>query len=205
MELQSLGATKVFTDTVDMSKRSEIVSAASRLREQIGTVTILYNNAGIASVKPFLKLEPDTIKKVFDINILAHFWTLQEFLPDMLAKNKGHIVTMCSLMAYMSFRGSQPYFASKSALHGLIECLKSELYFNDKNCNIKFTTIYPSFTKTNLTVGNEAGFKIKMRYPWLSPFMEADFVANKIVEGILYEMEYIYLPFHFRIALAVLL
>lgn len=186
-----------------MSKRSEILAAAFRVRKNVGSPTILYNNAGIASVKPFFELNPPTIKKVFDINVLAHFWTLQEFLPDMLAKNKGHVVTMCSMMAHMAYRGSPPYFSSKHALDALIECLKEELYFNDKNCKVKFTTIYPSFTKTNMTVGDQAGFKITMKLPWISPFLEVDWVVGKIIEGILYEKEYVYLPNKFRMYIAV--
>lgn len=98
------------------------------------------------------------------------------------------------MMAFMETRGSPPYISSKHAVNALIECVKDELYFNDENCKVKFTTIYPYFTKTNMTTGDKSGFKITMKLPWLSPFLEVDWVAQKIVEGILYEKEYVFLP-----------
>lgn len=59
---------------VDISNRFNVYAAAERVKQEIGTVTILVNNAGIVTGKRFLECEDEKIIKTFDVNILAHFW-----------------------------------------------------------------------------------------------------------------------------------
>lgn len=60
--------------TVDISKRENVYAAAERIKQEIGTVTIVVNNAGIVTGKRFLECSDEKIIKTFDVNILAHFW-----------------------------------------------------------------------------------------------------------------------------------
>lgn len=59
---------------VDISNRFNVYAAADRIKQEIGTVTILVNNAGIVTGKRFLECEDEKIIKTFDVNALAHFW-----------------------------------------------------------------------------------------------------------------------------------
>lgn len=59
---------------VDVSDQSQVQLAASQVRNHIGDVDILINNAGIAPCEPFKELTNEKIKRVFDVNIMAHFW-----------------------------------------------------------------------------------------------------------------------------------
>ena len=78
-------------------------------------MTILINNAGIVSGKGFLEVSDQMIRKTFEINAMAVLYAAREFLPDMLKANKGHIVTISSLSAFVSPPGLSEYAASKSA------------------------------------------------------------------------------------------
>ena len=55
---------------------------AARVRSEVGKVDILMNNAGIVTGKSILDLTQQDIEKTFDVNILAQFWTIKAFLPE---------------------------------------------------------------------------------------------------------------------------
>lgn len=59
---------------VDISNRFNVYAAAERVKQEIGTVSILVNNAGIVTGRRFLECSDEQIIKTFDVNTLAHFW-----------------------------------------------------------------------------------------------------------------------------------
>lgn len=59
---------------VDISNRHAVYATAERIKQEIGTVTILVNNAGVVTGKRFLECADEQIIKTFDVNALAHFW-----------------------------------------------------------------------------------------------------------------------------------
>jgi len=122
-------------------------------------VTILINNAGIGPCKEFLKYSPEALEKTFKVNVLAQFWILREFLPNMIEYSKGHIVTTCSIAGLKANRYMVPYHGSKFAVHGYLESLKDELRHHPKKPDIKFTTVYPTAVNTQLIDGIRFGFR----------------------------------------------
>lgn len=58
----------------DVSKREDVVELASKVVKEVGDVSVLVNNAGIMPCHPFTMSSSDEIKKIFDINVFAHFW-----------------------------------------------------------------------------------------------------------------------------------
>lgn len=59
---------------MDVSKRQEVLDSAALVKQQVGNVTVLVNNAGIMPCRPLFSQNHETIQKIFDVNILAHFW-----------------------------------------------------------------------------------------------------------------------------------
>jgi len=57
-----------------VSDRDAVLSLATKVKEEVGEVSILVNNAGIMNCHPLLRHNPQEIRKTFDINVLAHFW-----------------------------------------------------------------------------------------------------------------------------------
>ena len=58
----------------DVSDRDAVLSQANKVKEEVGDVSILINNAGIMHCHPLLRHTPQEIRKTYDINVLAHFW-----------------------------------------------------------------------------------------------------------------------------------
>ena len=65
---------QVYSYICDVSDRSAVYDTANRVRQEVGVVTILVNNAGIVSGKRFLETPDDKIVKTFEVNAISHFW-----------------------------------------------------------------------------------------------------------------------------------
>merc|ERR1712080_39458 len=70
---------KAVAYTVDMSRKEDIYKAAILTKEQVGTVTILVNNAGIVSGSPILDTPDERIIKTFEVDSFSHLWTIKAF------------------------------------------------------------------------------------------------------------------------------
>ncbi|XP_014486626.1 PREDICTED: 17-beta-hydroxysteroid dehydrogenase 13-like isoform X2 [Dinoponera quadriceps] len=175
-EIKKLGVTAAYAYKCDVSKREEIFEVAARVKREVGDVTILVNNAGIMSCHAFLDHTADEIKRIFDINVLAHFWTLQAFLPSMIEKNHGHIVALSSIVGLFGLSNIIPYSASKFAVRGLMEAINDELQLSTKGKSmIKFTTVYPYIVDTGFCK------KPRIKFPSLTPIVSLEVAASHII------------------------
>lgn len=77
-----------------------ILTSVLLITFQIGHPTILINIAGIVAGKTILDLSERDIRRGVDVNLLAHFWTVKAFLPEMVRRDHGHVVTMASALAF---------------------------------------------------------------------------------------------------------
>jgi all-trans-retinol dehydrogenase (NAD+) len=151
---------KAFAYTVDIADRAQVDKFYLKVRKEVGDVTILFNNAGVANPGPFLQVPPEKLEKIVQVNLLAHFWTLRAVLPRMIEKNHGHVVTISSCGAFMGLKNAAVYGASKFGTRGFIDGIVDELRdCSSKTDKIQFTTVFPSFIKSNMT----AGFRVKFR------------------------------------------
>jgi len=58
----------------NVTDREEVFRIAKKVKEEVGDVTILINNAGIVFVKSFMNQSFDEIKQVINVNVIAHYW-----------------------------------------------------------------------------------------------------------------------------------
>ncbi|PIK38915.1 retinol dehydrogenase 10 isoform b [Apostichopus japonicus] len=177
---------KAYTYTCDVTKREEVYRVAQRVKEEVGDVFILVNNAGIVSGKQFLHLTDEEIIKTMDVNTMAHFWTLRAFLPDMVRSNQGHVVTISSLLGESAVGGLSDYCTSKFAVRGLHDAILREMSVLDSQVNC--TVVCPFGVSTGMFDG------VKLRHEFLLPFMAPEYVGRKIVQAVLTDTEVLYLP-----------
>ncbi|KAJ5921004.1 NAD(P)-binding protein [Penicillium verhagenii] len=112
---------------VDLSKPSQTSSVAAKLRAEHGDPTVLINNAGTEFNKPILELSESQLRGTFGVNILAHFFLVQEFLPAMVSQNHGHVVSVASLGSFTTSAINVDYACTKSAALAFYEGLGQEL------------------------------------------------------------------------------
>lgn len=183
-------ANRVFTYSVDLTSRDAIKSLANKVRDEVGDVNILINNAGTVNQgKLFVDLNDRDITKIFDVNIMAQIWTCKEFLPAMIAKNQGHVVNVASICGIIGGYKLTDYCATKFAVNGFSESLRLELNTVNPANQIVVSVVCPFHIRTNLFHGVEFS-KLK----WLNLSMEPEFVAQNIVDGILANKDLIFVP-----------
>uniref|UniRef100_A0A0K0DV25 Short-chain dehydrogenase/reductase 3 n=1 Tax=Strongyloides stercoralis TaxID=6248 RepID=A0A0K0DV25_STRER len=172
---------------VDVTNKNQIYETADKVKESIGSVDILINNAGIANAKLFLNTPDEDLQKIVNINLMSHFYTCKAFVPDMVARNSGHIVTMASLAGKVPSSGIVDYSCTKFAAVGFSSALADELRVMS-NGRVKVTTICPYFIKTNLT----SNFDIPSSF--LLPVLECDEATKIMMDGILTEQSQLLIP-----------
>ncbi|ELW71964.1 short-chain dehydrogenase/reductase family 16C member 6 [Tupaia chinensis] len=181
------GRAKVFAYKCDCSNREEVYRVADQVKNEVGDVTILINNAGVVTGKSFLDTPDHMVERSFFVNALSHFWTCKAFLPAMIKANHGHLVCISSIAGMVGVNSLVDYSASKFAAFGLAESLFLELGIQNKT-EIKTTIVCPYFIKTGMFEG------CTTKYPFILPLLEQDYVAKKILNAILEEQVYLIIP-----------
>lgn len=181
------------TDTIsfrcDITKPEEIRDVAEQLRNTIGHPSIVINNAGIVAGKYFEDLTPGDVGRTFDVNTLAHYSIIRQFLPYMMEQNHGHIVSISSILGVSPAGGLCEYAASKAAATAFMYSLRQELRLKKKD-KIFFTNVLPFQVHTNLFKGCETRFP---KFPFMS-VQDPYYVTDKIVEAIEKNQIVIYIP-----------
>nr|XP_056711120.1 estradiol 17-beta-dehydrogenase 11-like isoform X2 [Euleptes europaea] len=182
-ECRRLGAT-AHAFVVDCSNKEEIYCTAEKVKEEIGDVSILMNNAGVIAPTDLLSTEDCEIQKMFEVNILAHYWTSKAFLPTMMRNNRGHVVTVASAGGHIVAPFLVTYCSTKFAAVGFHKALTQELITLKKN-GVQTSCICPMFINS--------GF-VKNPSSRLMPPLEPEEVAKKVMEGILANKRMIFVP-----------
>ena len=122
--------------------------AVARLADHIfalGSVDLLFNNAGIGHAGAFVDATLEDWRSVMDANLMGVVYGLHAFLPRMLAqRTPAHIVNTASMAGLVPNPGMAPYSASKAAVVGLTESLEGEL----KGSNVGISALCPGVINT---------------------------------------------------------
>lgn len=163
---------------LDVSDRAAVYAVASELGAVLapGGVDVLVNNAGVVSGRPFLASPDEHLQRTMNVNALAHFWTVKAWLPGMLARGRGHIVTIASTMGYAGAAGLADYCASKHAAIGFHESLMLEL--RKDGAPVDTTLVCPYAISTGMFGG------ISLRMQWLLPHLDEGAVGRRIVQAV---------------------
>lgn len=136
----------------DITSRSAVVETAAAVRKTMGgDPSILINNAGVAKSHTILEVPEGILRTVLGVNLLALWFTTQQFLPAMVRSNKGHVVTVASLASYVALPSACEYSATKAGALAFHEALACEIKHIYKAPGIVTTVVHPNFVKTPMT------------------------------------------------------
>ena len=111
----------------DVTDEGQVRRLEQDVMEAYGKVNILVNNAGVNLRKPLTEFTLEEWRRVIDGNLTSVFLTCRSFVPHMKGTGYGRILSMTSIMSWVSLPGRSAYSASKSALLGLTRALALEL------------------------------------------------------------------------------
>ncbi|KAH7036034.1 uncharacterized protein B0I36DRAFT_286658 [Microdochium trichocladiopsis] len=145
--LRKLGPRTAFYE-IDLCDPEAIATIADRIRSEHGHPTVLVNNAGIATGDMITSGSPEKLRRLFDVNLLAPFLLVRQFLPKMVAANHGHIVNVASLASFCTQASNVSYAASKAGVLAFHEGLLQELKHVYKARAVRATIVHPTWVKT---------------------------------------------------------
>jgi NAD(P)-dependent dehydrogenase (short-subunit alcohol dehydrogenase family) len=126
--------------SLDITDPAACDEAFARIRAEHGPVDLLLNNAGITHFSTVADIALETVSQVMAVNFTGAVCCTKAALPDLLER-RGQVVVMSSVAGFAPLFGRCAYAASKHALHGFFETLRSEVAEHGVNVLI----VCPSF------------------------------------------------------------
>lgn len=137
----------------DVASHGEVETAIGRVREALGPITVLVNNAGIENFTPFEAIEDDTWDRIMEVNLKGAYIVTRAVLPDMLDEGWGRIINISSQAAQIGARRMVPYAASKGGIVAMTRSLALELGPRGVTVN----SVAPGFIDTAMSRRAAAG------------------------------------------------
>ena len=187
-QFATLGA-DVFALTCDVTDRDQVEEMLSQVRERLGPVEVLINNAGTIQVGPVDEMTPADYEQALRVHFWGPLFTTLGVLPEMRRRREGRIVNIASVGGKISVPHLLPYSASKFALVGFSEGLRGALARE----RVYVTTVCPGLMRTGSP--RNASFKGRHRaeYAWFTiadslPLvsMDATRAARRILDACRY-------------------
>ena len=137
--------TKLLLCQTDVSKEDDCKVFIDKVTTKWGGVDVLINNAGISMRALFNDVSLSVLKELMDINFWGTVYCTKFALPSIL-KNKGVVVGVSSVAGYRGLPGRTGYSASKHAMQGFLEALRTELLYSGAHV----MWVSPGFTSSNI-------------------------------------------------------
>ena len=171
----------LFTMQVDVANQEQCESFIKAVTDKWGGMDVLINNAGISMRALVSEVSIETLKNVMDINFWGTVYTTKAALPA-IQKANGVVVGVSSIAGYRGLPGRSGYSASKYALNGWLEALRTELYGSGTHV----MWVCPGFTSSNI---RNAALNKDAKAQGESPMdegamMSSEECANHILEAI---------------------
>lgn len=144
-EVMALGV-KAAMAVVDVSDINSVNAAVTKIRQQLGAIDILINNAGTAAFGKFLELTPEQWENQVKVNLFGVYYVTRAVLPEMIERQTGDIINVSSTAGLKGAPVTSAYSASKFGLMGLTDSLMQEV----RKHNIRVTALTPSTVVTDL-------------------------------------------------------
>ena len=145
-QLQSQNAGKpLLTHSADVSVEQDCMSFINLVLEHYQSIDLLINNAGLSMRAEFEEVSMDTMRRLMDVNFWGAVYCTKFALPA-IKKSKGTIVSVSSIAGFRGLPGRSGYSASKYALNGWMEALRTELL----ETGVNILWVCPGFTSSNI-------------------------------------------------------
>lgn len=137
---------KIAAYKADVSNFEQVKDMFATVKDEIGSVDVLVNNAGITMDKPFLLMDESSWRAVHATNLDGVFYCSKCAAKQMQRKKRGYIISMSSVTALVGTPGQSNYSSSKAGIIGLIRVMAREL----ARYNITVNAVLPGYIDTEM-------------------------------------------------------
>jgi 3-oxoacyl-[acyl-carrier protein] reductase len=170
-EIEAIGAEAVVMP-LDLTQPIEVNIAIAKAWRDCGPIHLLVNCAGVAHQMPFLQSQLPKVHEEISLNLMGLYTVTRLVARRMAARQEGTIVNVSSLMGKVAAPTMATYSATKFAILGFTEALRTEL----APYNVKVAALLPTLTDTDMV-------RNKRLFRWVVP-MTAEDVAKALVNGL---------------------
>jgi short-subunit dehydrogenase len=175
---------------LDLENTDSLKEATASAIKIFNRVDLIIHSGGVSQRSLALETNLDVAQKIMNINFWGTVVLTQSILPSMISHNTGHIVIISSLVGKFGTKFRSAYSASKHALHGYFDSLRTEI-----DPKIKISIICPGFIKTKVTINalTADGTKQNSMDDAQANGMPANQCALEIIKAIQSEKEEVYI------------
>ncbi len=130
----------------DVTKVDQVTQAVAAAVKKFGRINVLVNCAGLSHLGRVAETAPDTMRQVYETNVMGTVHMCQAVLPVMLKQKSGYIINLGSLRGVQYGVGKSAYAMSKSAVIAFSRVLAGET----QKTGVRVTVINPGFVRTEL-------------------------------------------------------
>jgi NAD(P)-dependent dehydrogenase (short-subunit alcohol dehydrogenase family) len=167
---------------LDVTNRASFDAFLTEVQQRLGPLDVVINNAGIMPIGPFVDETDATAQRMVDINLHGVIHGSKLALEHFMPRGRGHLVNIASVAGKGGFPGGATYCATKHAVVGLSEAIRSEY----RNTDIEVSIVMPVGVNTDLYSGVPPARGIKLAEP--------EEVAGAIVEALQTGRVNVYIP-----------
>lgn len=158
-----LKGVKVFCGKCDVASPESVKSFFEDVKNHLGEIHALINNAGVALQKLFCDVTEEEAERIFDINVKGTFNCSKAVLPSMINRKDGKIVNISSMWGICGASCEVHYSSSKAAVIGFTKALAKEV----GPCSVNVNCVCPGVidTKMNANLDAETMESLKEEIP----------------------------------------
>jgi NADP-dependent 3-hydroxy acid dehydrogenase YdfG len=185
----------VWSYAVDCGSRAKVAAAAGRIVAEHGVPDVLVNNAGAGRYLFLDQTAPEELDQMLAAPLQAALYVTRAFLPAMVERGSGRVVTVNAPIAYVPWPGAAGYGVARWGVRGLHEMLRADL----RGTGVGASQVVPGLVSSGYFTHNpgveESLPPISRFFPTLTP----EQVAAAIVRAWEREREYVFLPQRLRL------
>lgn len=189
-----LGGDRVLAVAADVRDLGAMQAAAKQAVERFGRIDTVVANAGIASYGSVLNVDPDTFKRVIDVDVVGVFNTVRAALPAVIER-RGYVLIVSSLAAFTPLAGMASYDAAKAAVEHFASALRQEVAYQ----GVEVGSAHMGWIDTPMVRDVKAdlgAFGVMLaKLPWpLNKTTSVDECVDAFIEGIEGRRRRVYCP-----------
>ena len=146
--LTAAGGAAVHAFQLDVQDRTEVEAAIANLPAEWKEIDVLVNNAGLSrGLTKVYQDDPENWEEMIDTNIKGLLYVTRSVVPGMVARGRGHVISLGSTAAYITYANGAVYCATKAAERSISEGLKIDLM----GTPVRVTSVDPGMVQTNFS------------------------------------------------------
>ncbi len=182
VDLNEAGAKEVAAETggkgyvCDVSNEAAVTQMIDDVERDMGTIDILFNNAGIATGGDLLDTDPSIWQQQWQVNVMSHVYTTRAVLPAMLKRGDGYLIQTASMAGYLTTHGNLTYAATKHAVVGFAEWMSITYH----HLGVRTSLLAPLGVDTPMLASTGDAFSANVAGPVKTPEAVAEMVMEAV-------------------------